>query len=125
MLRGRKSASDKHSEKLIPIRVTITRKRGNFKYIYVIDGHRGEQTGEIYYKASEIKKIEHSLRSNSAIQSYMFNNIGLALNFETPQAIVYPESPPSGSVSGLSEIFNMQPNEKILFTQTITTGATS
>ena len=118
MLKGKRSSSDAYSEKLIPTRVTITRKRGNLTYIFEIDGFRGEQTGEIHYKASEVSRIEGFLRSNQAIYSFHVSNIGLVLNFETPLALA-AESMPTGTLAGLYEIFRLQPQGQTKLPQPI------
>jgi hypothetical protein len=107
MLKGRKSASDIYSEKLIPTRVIITRLRGNLKYVFEIDGFRGESTGEIHYKGSEVSRIEKLLASNNPIISFTSSTTGLILNSETPLAIA-SESIPTGTVAQFEEIFRLQ-----------------
>ena len=118
MLKGKRSSSDVYSEKLLPIRVTITRSRGNLTYVFEIDGFKGEQTGEIHYKASEVARIEKFLNSNQPIYSFNASNVGLVLNFETPLAIA-EESIPTGTLAGLEEIFRLQPQAQTTLPQPI------
>jgi hypothetical protein len=107
MLKGRKRSSDAYSEKLIPTRVTITRKRGNLTYVFEIDGFRGERTGQIYYKGGEVSRIENFLSLNNAIYSFTTSNIGEISGFETPLAVT-SESKPTGTLAGIADIFGMQ-----------------
>lgn len=121
MLKGKRSSSDAYSEKLIPTRVTITRQRGNFSYVFEIDGFRGERTGEIHYKGSEVSRIEKFLASNNPIYSFTTSNVGLILNFETPLAVA-SESIPTGTLAGLAEIFRLQPQAQTRLPQPILTS---
>lgn len=108
MPRERKTEFQNYSERLIPTRVTITRQRGNFKYSFEIDGFKGERTGQIYYKGSEVSKIEHSLQAKDAISSYRSNNFGLVIQFQTPQAFLYPEVDSSVTISEVPQDFGTQ-----------------
>ena len=108
MLKGRKNSSDAYSEKLLPTRVTVTRRRGDFTYVFEIDGYRGEKTGEISYKASEVKKIEKFMASNNPIYSFVSDTTGLILNYESPM-IVASESVPTGTLASYEAIFRLQP----------------
>ncbi len=107
MLKGKRNSSDAFSEKLLPTRVTITRKRGDFTYVFEIDGYRGEQTGEISYKASEIKRIEDFLNSGNPIYSFTSQTRGLILNWESPM-IVAGGSIPTGTLAQYESIFLLQ-----------------
>jgi hypothetical protein len=108
MLKGRKNSSDVYSEKLIPTRVTITRRRGDYTYVFEIDGFRGARTGQIHYKGSEVSRIEKFLASNNPIYSFTSTNVGLILGFENPM-IVASESIPTGTLAASDEIFRLQP----------------
>jgi hypothetical protein len=108
MLKGKKSSSDAYSEKLIPTRVTITRQRGNLTYVFEIDGFRGEHTGQIHYKGSEIERVEHFLKSNNVIYAFTVSTKGLVSYLEIPQ-IVTSSSQPTGNLTGLEDIFRLQP----------------
>lgn len=121
MLKGKKESSDAYSEKLIPTRVTVKRKRGNFSYVFEIEGFRGETTGEIHYKGSEMARIEKFLKSNDAIYSFTTSNVGLVLNFETPLAVA-SESIPTGTLAGLEEIFKLQSKAQTTFSQPVLLG---
>jgi hypothetical protein len=110
MKQGNKYPSDKYSEKLIPTRVLITRKRGELSYVFEIDGYRGEKTGEIHYKASEVARIEKFFKSKNPIYSFTVSTIGLILNLETPLAVA-TESISTGTLFGLNEIFRLQPSQ--------------
>lgn len=120
ILKGRKSSSDAYSEKLIPTRVTITRQRGSLTYVFEIDGFRGEHTGQIHYKGSEVSRIEKFLASNNPIYSFTASNIGLILSFETPLAVA-AESIPTGTLAGLAEIFRLQPQAQTKLPQPVLT----
>jgi hypothetical protein len=118
ILRGRKKSSDAFTEKLLPIRVIITRRRGNLTYVFEIDGYKGETSGEIHYKASEVARIEKFFNANEGIYGFSANNIGLILNSETPLAVA-SESIPTGSLAGLEEIFRLQPQAQTILPQPI------
>lgn len=118
MLKGKRKSSDAYSEKLIPTRITITRQRGDFTYVFEIEGYRGEQTGEISYKASELKKIEKFMASNNPIYSFVSDNVGLILNYEAPM-IVAAESIPTGTLARYEEIFKLQKHGKTILPQPV------
>lgn len=86
MPRERRNYSDEYSENLIPTRVTITRQRGHLTYVFEIDGYVGERTGEVHFKGSEVSRIDRMME-NQAIQSYTLHNLGLVVNFETPNVV--------------------------------------
>ncbi len=107
MQNDRNKYSDEYSERLIPTRVTITRRNGNLVYVFELDGYVGEHTGEISYKGSEVERIECLMKSNNANQFFSLNNIGPVFSFETPQATTSEGSLPTGTVLGLDSIFKV------------------
>jgi hypothetical protein len=120
MLKGKRNSSDAFSEKLIPTRVTITRQRGDLTYVFEIDGFKGEKTGEISYKVSEISRIENFLKSNDPFYSFNSRTIGLIVNYETPM-VVAAESIPTGTLAGLEEIFKLQSQAQTRLPQPVLT----
>ena len=60
-------------------------------YVFEIDGFKGAETGQIYYKGSDVAEMDRFLASNNAIRSYNFSNLDLIMDFKTPQAISSPE----------------------------------
>jgi hypothetical protein len=110
MPRGnRKSEFDDYTEKLIPTRVTITKQRGNFTYVFEIDGFKGAETGQVYYKGKDVLEVERFMESGQAIRTIKLRNYGLVLNFETPQAFLTPGALPTGTAIALPEIYRMLP----------------
>lgn len=118
MLKEKRSDSDVYSEKLIPTHVIITRRRGNLTYVFEIDGFKGERTGEIHYKGSEVSRIEKILASNNPIFSFTSKTTGLILNFETPLAVA-SESIPTGTLARFEQIFRLQPQAQTKLPQPV------
>lgn len=49
-------------ERLIPHHVGLIRSINGYTFRFAIDGYIGEDSGEIYYKASEITKVEKIIK---------------------------------------------------------------
>jgi hypothetical protein len=123
MPRGkRKSEYEDYTEKLIPTHVTITRERGDVTFVFEINGFKGTDTGQIYYKGKDVLEIERFLDKRDAIQIQEFSKVGLVLNFETPQTVT------SSNISGAyppilaPEIF--RPRNTMLLTIPVTESTT-
>ena len=124
MPRGkRKSEFDDYTEKLVPTRVTITRQRGDVTFVFEINGFKGADTGQIYYKGKDVLEIERFLDKKNAIQIQEFSRTGLALNFETPQTVVSSDITGAYLPSLAYELFRPR-NNTILLTVPVTESTT-
>ena len=88
------NAYNRYAEELIPTRVQVQRRRGNFLFIFEVDGYKGVNTGEVYYTRDTALEMEKK------ITSHRRRGIGWVLSFMTPQvALIAKPSSTDESVS--------------------------
>jgi hypothetical protein len=109
-LEKKKSEYEDYTEKLIPILVSITRQHGNITYAFDIDGFRGSETGQIYYKGKDVLEIERFLSSNNIIHAQVISGLGLVLSFKTPQTV-------TGSATSVTNLLNIKSRKTNIFYQ--------
>jgi hypothetical protein len=111
----KKSEFEDYTEKLIPIRVTITRQRGNLTYVFDIAGFRGVESGQIYYKGKDVLEVERFMERNNVIHAQVIEGLGWVLSFETPQTLTSPSFSSTDTVIARPEIFGIQPGTKTTY----------
>jgi hypothetical protein len=60
--RGSHTEYDKYAEDIVPERVTVERRAGNFVVYVPLDGFRGVDTGEVYFSWDEKKRMDSIIR---------------------------------------------------------------
>ena len=97
-----------YTEKLVPIHVTITKKHGNVTFAFNINGFRGENTGQIYYKGKDVLDVEQIINTNHVIHGHNIPDLGLVLTFSTPETVM-AESLPTNTNLFLSKLSSIWP----------------
>lgn len=103
-----KSEYKDYTEKLVPIHVTITKKHGNVTFTFSINGFRGEDTGQIYYKGKDVLEVERIMNTNHVIHGHNIPNLGLVLTFSTPETVMV-ETLPTNTNLFLSKLSSIRP----------------
>jgi len=107
-MKREKSDFADYTEKLIPTRVTITKQRGDITFVFDINGFRGAETGQIYYKGKDMLEVEQLLKANNVVRGQNIPNLGWVCEFTTPETVV-GESITTGTVISVLREAKIQP----------------
>jgi len=91
--------SENYNENLIPTKAHVTRRKGDFIFIFQVNGYRGTDTGKLYYSRDEALRMEQTI-STSIGQS------GLESHFDIPQILPQYQVPSSVAISNYVPLFS-------------------